>query len=140
MRLIVTLIDVYRWCIPIAVILSWFPVNGTSAGRVAARRTEPVLAPIRRVLPPMGGSDLSPMVLLIALQLLKGFFRVSPLPQSAGCDVLVVGDHVDAADVTALLLEGIGCAVGTAHEGDAVLVEAGDQSREAPTPCGRSPR
>jgi YggT family protein len=30
-----------------------------------------VLAPIRRVLPPMGGLDLSPMVLLIVLQLLK---------------------------------------------------------------------
>ena len=34
--------------------------------------TEPVLAPIRKVLPPMGGLDLSPMVLPIALQLLKG--------------------------------------------------------------------
>jgi YggT family protein len=33
--------------------------------------TEPLLAPIRRVLPPMGGLDLAPMVLLIALQLLK---------------------------------------------------------------------
>jgi YggT family protein len=32
----------------------------------------PFLAPIRRILPPMGGLDLSPMVLLIALQVLKG--------------------------------------------------------------------
>ena len=30
--------------------------------------TEPVLAPIRRALPPMGGLDLSPMLLLIVLQ------------------------------------------------------------------------
>ena len=42
--------------------------------------------------------------------------------------MLVVGDDVDAADVTALLLEGIGCAVRTAHEGDAAPVEAGNQS------------
>jgi YggT family protein len=35
------------------------------------RLTEPALAPIRRALPPMGGLDLSPMVLLLALQLLK---------------------------------------------------------------------
>jgi YggT family protein len=33
--------------------------------------TDPVLAPIRRALPPMGGLDLSPMVLLIVLQFLK---------------------------------------------------------------------
>ena len=32
----------------------------------------PAFAPIRTVLPPMGGLDLSPMVLLIALQILKG--------------------------------------------------------------------
>jgi len=30
--------------------------------------TEPVLGPIRRKLPPMGGLDLSPMLLLIVLQ------------------------------------------------------------------------
>ena len=34
--------------------------------------TDPVLAPIRQLLPPMGGLDLSPMVLLIALQVLQG--------------------------------------------------------------------
>ena len=32
------------------------------------KMTEPVLAPIRRTLPPMGGLDLSPMLLLIVLQ------------------------------------------------------------------------
>jgi YggT family protein len=34
------------------------------------KMTEPVLGPIRRTLPPMGGLDLSPMLLLIALQIL----------------------------------------------------------------------
>ena len=34
------------------------------------KMTEPVLAPIRRALPPMGGLDLSPMLLLLALQFL----------------------------------------------------------------------
>jgi len=32
--------------------------------------TEPLLGPIRRVVPLVGGFDLSPMVLLVALQLL----------------------------------------------------------------------
>jgi YggT family protein len=35
------------------------------------RLTEPVLEPIRKVMPAIGGLDLSPMVLLFALQLLK---------------------------------------------------------------------
>jgi YggT family protein len=39
---------------------------------IARSLTEPVLAPIRNVVPPMGGLDLSPLVLLIALQVLKG--------------------------------------------------------------------
>ena len=72
MRLIVTLIDVYSFVILIAVILSWVPVNRRHPLiAILHGLTEPVLAPIRRVLPPMGGLDLSPMVLLILLQLLK---------------------------------------------------------------------
>lgn len=35
------------------------------------RITEPVLAPIRRVLPPMGGLDLSPLVVIIGIQVLS---------------------------------------------------------------------
>ena len=34
--------------------------------------TEPVLEPIRRVLPVVGGLDFSPMVLLILLRVLRG--------------------------------------------------------------------
>jgi YggT family protein len=36
--------------------------------------TEPVLGPIRRVIPPLGGFDLSPLVVLIGLQLLASAF------------------------------------------------------------------
>ncbi len=35
------------------------------------RLTEPFLAPIRRFLPPMGGFDLSPIVLLVLLAILR---------------------------------------------------------------------
>ena len=61
------------------VILSWFPITpGTpveSVMRVLYAVTEPVLGPIRRVLPPMRmggmGLDLSPIVVLIGLQIIS---------------------------------------------------------------------
>jgi YggT family protein len=34
--------------------------------------TEPIMAPVRRLLPPMGGFDFSPIIVLIAAQLLRG--------------------------------------------------------------------
>lgn len=72
MHLIGTLIDLYSLIVLAAVIMSWLPVNRRNALVTALyAATEPVLAPIRRVLPPTGGLDLSPMVLLIVRQLLK---------------------------------------------------------------------
>lgn len=72
MGLIAALINLYSFVVLVAVILSWVPTARRSPlGMMVCRLTEPVLAPIRQMLPPMGGVDLSPMVLLLALQLLK---------------------------------------------------------------------
>ncbi len=52
-------------------IMSWFPINPTSPVYPVAsglhRLTEPVLAPIRRLLPPMGGIDLSTLLVIVAI-------------------------------------------------------------------------
>ncbi len=73
MDLIATLIELYSFVIVAAVIVSWIPLDPRHpVAAVVYGLTEPVLAPIRRALPPMGGLDLSPMVLLIALQVVKG--------------------------------------------------------------------
>ena len=73
--LIVRLIDFYSLVVLAAVILSWVPVDRRNTLAMIVRRlTDPVLAPIQRVLPPIGGLDLSPMVLLFALQALKRLF------------------------------------------------------------------
>jgi YggT family protein len=72
MRLIATLIDLYSLVLLVTVVMSWLPVDRRNPlTTLLDGLTEPVLAPIRRALPPMGGLDLSPMVLLIALQFLK---------------------------------------------------------------------
>ena len=72
MRLIPALIDLYSFVVLAAVIMSWLPMHRRSPlAMMVFRLTEPALAPIRRALPSMGGLDFSPMVLLLALQLLK---------------------------------------------------------------------
>ncbi|MEY3656293.1 MAG: hypothetical protein RL114_651 [Actinomycetota bacterium] len=74
--LISRLINLYVLVIFARSILSFFPIRFDSplAPVVAFlhRITEPVLAPVRRALPPMGGLDLSPLVVIIGLQILAG--------------------------------------------------------------------
>lgn len=48
-------------------VLSWLPTPSVLSG-VMARLVEPLLRPIQRVVPLVGGIDLSPLVLLLALQ------------------------------------------------------------------------
>lgn len=65
--LLILLIQVFLVIVLIRVVFSFvspFPTNPVS--RLAWQITEPVLAPIRRLLPPMSGLDLSPMVVWIA--------------------------------------------------------------------------
>lgn len=75
--LISRLINLYVLVIFARSILSFFPIRyGSPLAPVVSflhRITEPVLAPIRRALPPMGGLDLSPLVVIIGLQILAGF-------------------------------------------------------------------
>jgi len=52
------------------VVLSWVQVR-SPIGDVVARLVEPLLRPVRRVVPLLGGVDLSPMVVLVALQVLN---------------------------------------------------------------------
>jgi YggT family protein len=53
------------------VFLSWFdPAGRSQLGSFLITTTEPLLAPIRRVLPPTGAVDLSPLVVLVVLSIL----------------------------------------------------------------------
>lgn len=58
------------WLVFITVILSYFMNPYHPVRRALDGFVEPMLAPIRRILPPIGGLDFSPFVLLILLQLL----------------------------------------------------------------------
>jgi YggT family protein len=57
------------------VIVSW--TNPTGGGNLTAflyQATEPILAPIRRVIPPSGGLDWAPMVAILLLGILTRLF------------------------------------------------------------------
>jgi len=57
------------------VILSWVdPMARNSISRYIMAMTEPLLAPIRRVLPQTGSIDFAPLVLMVALGLLLRLF------------------------------------------------------------------
>lgn len=68
------LLEIYSWIVLIAVLSSWIPSDNV-VFRVANQMTEPVLEPIRKVIPPAGGFDLSPLILLLGVHLLRAFFH-----------------------------------------------------------------
>jgi YggT family protein len=65
-------ISLYIMLIFLSVLLSWFNRDpGNPLAAVIGSLTEPLLRPARRVIPPIGGLDLSPLLVLIALQALS---------------------------------------------------------------------
>lgn len=67
-KLVVLSINLFVYAIIIRVILSWVSQGGYNpATAIIATLTEPVLRPFRRLLPPMGGFDLSPIIAIILL-------------------------------------------------------------------------
>jgi YggT family protein len=83
-NLISTLINIYIWVLIVSAVLSWlvaFNVLNTRnkfvymLGDFLWRVTEPALRPIRRVLPNLGGVDVSPIVLILVLYFARDVLR-----------------------------------------------------------------
>jgi YggT family protein len=78
--LVDTIITLYIWILIASAVLSWlvvFNVVNTrnqivnSIGDFLYRVTEPVLRPIRSIMPNLGGIDISPVILIIGLLFLR---------------------------------------------------------------------
>lgn len=77
-KLLVLACNLYFFSILVQAILSWFsPGMHSQASVILWDLNEPLLRPVRQVLPPMGGLDFSPLVVLIALQVIN---MLIPLP------------------------------------------------------------
>jgi YggT family protein len=71
-----TILAFFFWVVLLAALLSWFGGTAASpAGRVVGRLSEPLLAPVRRVIPPLGMLDLSAIIVLVVLQLLRSLLH-----------------------------------------------------------------
>lgn len=84
-------LDIYWWIVILAVIFSWlyaFNIVNTRnqvvsmIGETVYRLTEPLLAPIRRLLPNTGGMDLSTLVLLLLLYVVRRSMNSTCCPRS----------------------------------------------------------
>ena len=78
--LLIAVLDLYKWVVVAAVIVSWltaFNVINQHNNivrmllRVLYALTEPVFRPIRKIIPPMGGLDLSPIIVFLIIWFLE---------------------------------------------------------------------
>jgi len=76
LRLLHTVLQFYFFAVLAYALLSWFAGAAYNpAAQILNKLVEPLLMPIRRVVPPLGGLDLSAVFLLIALQALQILLR-----------------------------------------------------------------
>lgn len=70
--LLLTILNIYSFVLFGRAIMSWFdPTFSSSIGRIVYDVTEPVIAPIRQVIPPIAGLDLSIMVTIFLVIILQ---------------------------------------------------------------------
>ena len=71
MELVARFVQLLGYLVIIDVLLRWVQTPAQAPLKWTMQLTEPLYAPIRRVIPPMAGLDLSPLVLILGLQLLS---------------------------------------------------------------------
>ena len=80
LRLVDTVITIYIWLLIAQAVLSWLVAFGVvnrynravaTIGDFLWRITEPLLRPIRRVIPDLGGIDVSPVILILLLYFVR---------------------------------------------------------------------
>jgi YggT family protein len=80
LQLISIVISIYIWVLIAQAVLSWLIVFGivntrnravVTIGDMMWRLTDPALRPIRRILPDLGGIDISPVVLILLLWFIR---------------------------------------------------------------------
>jgi YggT family protein len=78
--LLIEVLEIYKWIVIAAVIVSWLTAFNVinqynnfvrTVLRILITLTEPVFRQVRRVIPPIGGLDLSPIVVFVIIWFLQ---------------------------------------------------------------------
>ena len=78
--LLIEVLEIYKWVVIAAVIVSWLTAFNVinqynnfvrSLLRILYALTEPVFRPIRKIIPPIGGLDLSPIIVFLIIWFLQ---------------------------------------------------------------------
>jgi YggT family protein len=78
--LLIAVLDIYKWIVIAAVIVSWLTAFNVinqynnlvrTLLRILIALTEPVFRPIRKIIPPLGGLDLSPLIVFLIIWFLE---------------------------------------------------------------------
>ncbi len=86
LRIVYLTLRVYLFIILIYVIMSWIsPGTYNPAARLMESIAQPVLRPLRRLLPSIGGLDLSALFALIGIQALTMLLPISRVAAAMGC-------------------------------------------------------
>lgn len=79
-KILILALDIYFWIIILSVVMSWLIVfdvintrNPQAANLMALlnRATEPVYKPLRKFIPSLGGIDVTPIIIIIGISVLK---------------------------------------------------------------------
>ncbi|MFO8045283.1 MAG: YggT family protein [Halomonas sp.] len=85
------ILKIYFFALIAMIILSWVAPNASHPGALLVMQlVEPIMSPLRRVIPPLGMIDLSPIVAFIAISLIDGIV-VGSLTRAAGVVGALVG-------------------------------------------------
>jgi YggT family protein len=75
-QLIDLLLSIYIWIIIARAIISWItPYPYHPLVRFLYKVTEPVLAPIRKIIPPIGGIDISPVIVIFIIFIVQNLLH-----------------------------------------------------------------
>lgn len=78
------ILNIYFWGLIITVIASWIAPNSYNPALILINQLlEPVVRPVRNMMPDMGGLDLSPIIIFLGIQILK-IIILQPLVQMSG--------------------------------------------------------
>jgi YggT family protein len=89
LNVVMVVLQMYVWLLILAAVLSWLlafnvvnPRNQavSMVGEFLFRITEPVLRPIRNLLPSMGGIDISPVILILIIFLIQNVITLYIYP------------------------------------------------------------